>query len=416
MLILFISLFSNLHSQEKEFAVYPNGLIYNESTMAKLTRIADSLNLKFKTCDLNRVFYSQSQTIGHVITLKKGNIKAAMADMDKGISPEEFMVKYPGASIEKDVLVTKNQYKDYNEKEVVSFNHFSLNSNYGFYIESKDLTLGQKEMKNSWLYDYYPSSGKEKASIEAFYFPNAFTSVALPDKYARLIGYADCLIDTTTTKLLKNRETELEAVFVDVGLPENWNQLSAGEKEQLLEEMRGTQVMGYCSQDVRPRIHAMNIALLSAETANWEVFLKAHLDIMNDRFERMIDGSYAQGKRNTYIKELEELNINVPDLILGTMLRIENPAENHYFGSITRVGRALSETKYRSEIEDAILGTIADPELDDYNRIIFYFLFLNYTDWLPEGSIKKEAEKRLDSAVKQLPSYFQDKLHKIGKS
>ncbi|MBK7243510.1 MAG: hypothetical protein IPH98_06560 [Saprospiraceae bacterium] len=72
---------------------------------------------------------------------------------------------------------------------------------------------------------------------------------------------------------------------------------------------------------------------------------------MNDRFDRKSDGSYAWGQRNTYIKELEELNINVPDLILGILFRIENPASNHYFGSIGRVGRALSETKNRNEIE-----------------------------------------------------------------
>ena len=50
--------------------------------------------------------------------------------------------------------------------------------------------------------------------------------------------------------------------------------------------------------DNSPRIHALNIAKLSAETINWEVFLRAHLDIMKDKFERMSDGSYAFGGRN----------------------------------------------------------------------------------------------------------------------
>ena len=125
-------------------------------------------------------------------------------------------------------------------------------------------------------------------------------------------------------------------------------------------------------------MHAVNIAQLAAETTNWEVFLKAHLDIMNDRFERMSDGNYAWGRRKTYLKELEELNINTLNLLIGISLRTENNATNHYYGSISRVGRAFSDSKNKEEIENEILSMIKDPELDNYNRIISYYLFLNY--------------------------------------
>src|SRR5690606_2706951 len=127
---------------------------------------------------------------------------------------------------------------------------------------------------------------------------------------------------------------------------------SAKRKGRLLQRMRHTKVVGSCSQDASPRIHAINIALVSAETTNWEVFLKAHLDIMNDKFDRMSDGNYAYAQRKTYIKELEELNINVIDLLLGISLRIENPANNHYYGNIGRLGRAISESKYKVEFEN----------------------------------------------------------------
>jgi hypothetical protein len=126
----------------------------------------------------------------------------------------------------------------------------------------------------------------------------------------------------------------------------------------------------------------------------------------------MSDGNYAWAKRNTYIKELEELNINVSDLILGILFRIENPSENHYYGSISRVGRALSETTNKEEIEDVILKTIADPELDDYNRILFYFLFLNYSDWLQDADAKKQSEEKLTMVVQTLPNYLREKIKK----
>ena len=108
------------------------------------------------------------------------------------------------------------------------------------------------------------------------------------------------------------------------------------------EYKRNRVVVGGCSMDNSPRLHALNIARLSAETVNWETFLRAHLDIMNDRFERVSDGSYAQAGRQTYLRELEELDINVPDLLLGISLRIENASRNHYFGSLSRLGRALA--------------------------------------------------------------------------
>jgi len=40
-------------AQNGEFEIHPNGYIYSESTMDKLAHIVDSLNLKYKTCDLN---------------------------------------------------------------------------------------------------------------------------------------------------------------------------------------------------------------------------------------------------------------------------------------------------------------------------------------------------------------------------
>jgi hypothetical protein len=134
-------------------------------------------------------------------------------------------------------------------------------------------------------------------------------------------------------------------------------------KKTALELKRNRKVMGMCSQDNSPRIHAMNIALLSAETVNWEIFLRSHLDIMNDNFERRSDGSYAWAARKTYIKELEVLDFNVIDLLLGISLRIENPGEHHYYGNISRLGRALSESQYRAPIENKILDMIRDDQL-----------------------------------------------------
>jgi len=181
-------------------------------------------------------------------------------------------------------------------------------------------------------------------------------------------------------------------------------------KEAALEMKRNRRVVGGCSMDDSPRRHAANIALLAAETTKWEIFLQSHLNIMNDRFERASDGSYAQKGRETYIKEIEDLDINVLDLLFGISLHIENPAENHYYGSIGRMGRALSESKDQAEFESKSLAMIEDDELDIYNRLLIYFLFRNYNHNLPNEFQQKRNREKLKTSISTLPDYVAGKI------
>ena len=296
--------------QNSEFKIFDNGFIYSDQTMSKLEAIVDSLNLKYKTCDINKVFQSKQQAIGHYVSLSGSEIQAAREDMDDGITFEEFEKKYPDSKTEKNRLVVKYHYENYEGKEVVEFSEVAFSGWYGAEVSTNDLEIYTKALKQKWIYE------ENDKSLYAFFFPNGFSSDPIPNKYSRMIGYADCLIDTNENKFYPERNDG----WVD--LPNNWQKMSLKKKKSLLDEMRKIYVVGFCSMDSRPRDHAVNIALLSAETTNWEVFLRAHLDIMNDRFDRMTDGNYAWKQRQTYIGELEELNINVADLIFGINLYI----------------------------------------------------------------------------------------------
>lgn len=403
--IVTMSIFACINVFAQEFETHKNGLIYSEVTMNKLEKIVDSLNLKFKNCDLNKTFYSKEQTIGHVVKLDSGNIKQAKIDMDNHMSFDDFTSKYPYAAISKNALIVNYKYKDDNKNNVIEYDEVNLNSNYGLEIQSQgNKNISKKDLKNTWIYQYSEATDYYKESIDAFYFPENFKSTQIKDKYAQKIGYSDCLIDTSTTKFLENTKDGW------VSLPENWQSLSLKKKEKLLEEMRSIHVVGGCSMDSRPREHAMNIALLSAETTNWEVFLKSHLDIMNDRFDRMSDGSYAKAQRKTYIKELEELDINVNDLLIGISLRIENPAINHYYGNIGRLGRAISESKNKLDFESQILSMIEDNELDDYNRIISYFLFISYNNYIDNKEEHKRNIEKVKSSITKLPVYLKENI------
>ena len=129
---------------------------------------------------------------------------------------------------------------------------------------------------------------------------------------------------------------------------------------------------------------------------------------MNDRFSRVSDGSYAYAGRNTYIRELEELGIDVASLIFGIAFRIDNPSGNHYFGDITRLGRALSESADRADIERKMLAMAVDDSLDLNNRLGMYYLFVNYA-----YSLKNEDEKKAALAkVRLVAATFPDFLSK----
>ena len=268
LIILSLFIYQLSFAQNGEFQQHSNGLIYSQGTMNKLTHIVDSLNLQHKVCDLNKKSYSVSQTIGHIVEFEGGNFENALKDMRENISLKEFRSKYPSAEIENKVLVIRNKYTNHKDEEKIEFTEVVLQGRYGFEIDTNTEKLTSK-----WLYRHYQKSEYSEESISAFYFPEEFKSIELSEKYARKIGYADCLIDTTATKF----KEELEEGWV--GLPENWKEFSTENQASLLDKMRSTRVIGFCSQDSRPRMHAVNIAQLAAETTNWEVFLKAHLDL-----------------------------------------------------------------------------------------------------------------------------------------
>lgn len=92
-LLLICLLCFRCSAQEGEFGKLTNGLIYPDTTIKQLKFIVDSLNLKFKVCDLTKVYQSKLQSKAHFISLDKGNIKAAKRDMDANMTFDDFIKK-----------------------------------------------------------------------------------------------------------------------------------------------------------------------------------------------------------------------------------------------------------------------------------------------------------------------------------
>lgn len=406
---LFLFLLSSgcvMLAQESEFKLYPNGFIYSERAMTRLAHTVDSLNLHFNTCDMNRSFYAYQQTLGTVVKYSGKDVKQAVKDMENRITTGEFVEKYPGSEVVYDALILRTFPQDKTTRGLVKFEYFNIAGNYDLSIKSSDISLYNADVQGRWVVDYSPATEYSKESVLAFYFNRNFQSAKLPHRYAMMIAYSDCMIDTGESKMKNPKRSGY------IPLPRHWEDLSEREKADLLEKKRSTSVWGFCSMDQSPRLHAIDIAVLSAETYNWPVFLRSHLDVMNDRFDRASDGNYAWGGRKTYIRELEELNIQVHDLLLGITFRVSNPAANHYYGSIGRLGRSLAETKDVDAIEEKILSVVSDTDLDLYNRLIFYYLFLNYNQYVSDNIRKETNRIKLETAVKTLPVSIQVQIRK----
>jgi hypothetical protein len=84
---------------------------------------------------------------------------------------------------------------------------------------------------------------------------------------------------------------------------------------------------------------------------------------------------------------------------------------------MSRLGRALAETQQPQEIECRVLAMVADKELDAYNRVLAYYLFLNYAYNLPDKASQAKKVAQLNAAVQQLPAYLvaQATVSKIDK-
>lgn len=184
---------------------------------------------------------------------------------------------------------------------------------------------------------------------------------------------------------------------------------------QALKLKRHRQVVGFCSMDSRPRDHAADICRLAATTAQWDIFLRAHLDIMNDNFVRASDGSYAWAGRGTYLKELEALNINATDLLIGTCLRSSTVSDNHYHGDISRIGRALAESHDLDAVSTRLLAMIKDDQLDLFNRLLTVYVFNHFNYNLPEDAVERRKANvaELQAAIATLPDDLVKALEKL---
>jgi hypothetical protein len=463
-----------------EFATNTNGLMYNDADMKVLRFVVDSLNLRFKSCDLNKTYYTYPQTKQYYVSFESVNndLKNIIKDIESNTDFHLLISRYSSFV---DNIDSGNLFiRTSSRKKEGGYTYLEGTPGSGYddvYIDKKNTTVN-KDLINNWVYDYSPKDKYSKEnSLTCRYFPVQWKQQAIPEKYARLIQYVDCMIDTSAVVFLtdnysggwfgdenekagyynlkaiadyldkqkgeqnKNQKlkqlSEQQLRFASEKLKEDaefktivsktiddyvQNKTANFQLEQLASDLRlfdkallmkrCYRIMGSCSQDTRPREHARDIAILAAQSHSWDIFLRAHLDIMNDRFERASDGSYAWNERKTYLKELEELNLNIVDLMLGLTLRAQNVADNHYYGTIWRMGWALTESKEKNIFEEKAIAMMKDESLDEFNRGLVFLLYKTYTSYLNETEGKQKRDI-LRNDISSFPGFIQASIKQL---
>jgi hypothetical protein len=461
------------HGQGSEFQTFQNGLIYNEATMHRLGAIVDSLHVKFRSCDLAHPYHSFPQGFAYFVSVDS---KEAQSQIKQGITLEAYRKKYKNAISEKvwimKYMYTDDEERiikysalpygrdnqsyitvDYsNVNNVASgwvlegsgkkaifiekLQHYTLPHEYARLVQYVDCmvdTSAQIFIEGSVRDREREEGPKTREYVKwALDFPNRPT---YPDRNAlseeeysraadrfwddqaewdslRILDLDKRMQQDTNGQRLLNDATE--EVMTSGASSEDIEFYVGryGSKSTALQLKRSRRVVGRCSRDSSPRRHAMNICQLAAETASWDIFLRSHLDIMNDRFVRASDGSYALAGRKTYLKELELLDIDAIDLLVGTSLRVENVSDNHYWGSIGRVGRALADAGDKDQLEQRLLTMIGNGNLDPYNRLLTAYLLHDYAYNLDDETRKKQCMQKLEDSIRELPAYIAEVWNK----
>lgn len=151
-------------------------------------------------------------------------------------------------------------------------------------------------------------------------------------------------------------------------------------------------------------LHNYNIATLAAELGDFKTFLRAHIEIMNDGEWDCPDDKKFKEPEN-YLKVLNALGLQAKPMLLGSYLTIDGLPESAFQSRTFFVGPYLTYiSKDKNKSADEILSMIADPDLDDFNRLLMSYIYDFYALEFTKSQRKQYAEK-YKAAIATLPDY-----------
>lgn len=382
-------------------------LEYSKETKDRLKQVVDSLHQNFKS-NQHQQFFSRPLSMGHYIrldTVEEKVLFQIQKDLKENISIDSFTQKYPQSIYVRNRLLHKYPPtidSDGNLKVLVMVHERDDMFNWGIYFRN-DSSIEQNLLTNKWVWIFSPLKDSIHYRFKAIYFKENFNRKPFPEKYNHMIRYLDHMVDSTKV-FYENRRAHAY-------LPKNYDKLIFLEKKSVLDQLRGDLFYEMDLEGGEDGIAKqwLNIATVSADVNNWPVFIRAHLNIINDNFYRHHSPTDYSDQGYIYIRTLEELEVNVVSLLLATVLIVDGKkswpslGEDSYRGVLPKIAHAIYVSAYKEQFKSIILEMISDDKLDMLNRLTMIELFKFINAFVINKKEKKINREALLEAIVTLP-------------
>ncbi len=162
---------------------------------------------------------------------------------------------------------------------------------------------------------------------------------------------------------------------------------------------RNHPITGSCSMDERPILQLEKIAKSAALNMDWDLFIKAHLDLINNRFSAFAYSSYGVANREAPAKSLESI-FDPTALFLGTILQYHQSYPKQYISNRFQIAKSLLLLSHREQAIEWLIDMSTSSGLDLYNRLCIFDM-LNYMHKIDPSSIHSSILKSIRA---QLPA------------
>ena len=394
-----------MDSQYRYVGDKESGYLYSKAAMKYLSHKVDSVHHALRTQPKTKTYYSRPQAYAHIVKLKAQNLSKPERDLKNGIGFEVFIDRYPTAEVFHDQLLvgTRPIAPEEDPPPLWSYSLHSVSlEKWSTQTERNciDLAPYSSDLKNTSRYDIRNHYYDSLPELVAFFFTSDLDSQPLPPVAANMVRYTDALIDSSQT--IFPEERELGWFFLQDG----YQNLPKAQQALLLDSARNIQLDIFCgTYNPSEGIYTRDIAILAAETGNWDLFLRAHLQILNEETYNSTQDYFGVEVQYSHVRELEALGIEVHELMLGCWLAVQNPAPNRVFLYLNQLGVGLTEMQDRDQIEWQLLNLVTNESLDVYNRVLVLQIFFQYNDALVLTDPQRAAinQEKLANAVKSLP-------------
>lgn len=194
LLAYFVTLTIYATAQNNDITLYDSIIKSNTSLNLDSLKQEDS-NLNYADIE----FLNHTAT-AHYVYMDKGNVKAALKDMEINLPFNEWIQKYPDVKIEQNLLVVKSSTTNYKNKIVTNYSSLPTKNTFPHsIISSKNIS----DINGKWVINYSPKNMYSDEFLIGFYFTSDLGIKSIEETFPKVIAYGNA-IEEKGTMLLNN--------------------------------------------------------------------------------------------------------------------------------------------------------------------------------------------------------------------